>query len=83
MEDIPQPAPDPYDRGDVVRVYLDPSDPDSRFHDTRCAVVDWFIDDLDRETDRPLDRLTYRVRDVESGDVLPVDFRHSDLVPID
>jgi len=80
MEDIPQPVPDPYESGDTVRVYLDPSDPDNRFHDVRCVVVAAFVDDLDSETGRELDRYSYRVRRVD-GDVLPVQFRHSDLVP--
>lgn len=80
MEDIPQPSPNPYDPGENVRVYLDPDDPDSRFHGVTCVVVDRFDDDLDRETGRDLDRYSYRVRRVD-GDVLPVQFRHSDLVP--
>ncbi|SEA26634.1 hypothetical protein SAMN04488065_2532 [Haloplanus vescus] len=81
MEDIPQPSPDPYDPDDTVRVYLDPDDPDSRFHGVRCEVVDRFADDLDRESGRDSDRFTYRVRAVEDGGVLPVEFRHADLVP--
>jgi len=82
MGDIPQPAPGPYTEGDKVRVYLDPSDPDSRFHNVRCEVVHRIEDDLNRETGRELDRYSYRVRSVETGDVLPVEFRHSDLIPI-
>ncbi len=80
MEDIPQPASDPYDPGDSVRVHLGPDDPDSRFHGVRCEVVDRFSDNLDRETGRDSDRFTYRVRSVD-GDLLPVEFRHADLVP--
>lgn len=83
MADIPQPASEPYDRGDIVRVYLDPDDPDDRFHDTRCEVVDRFDDDLDQETGRDLDAVTYRLQSIESGDVLPVEFRHADLVPVE
>lgn len=47
MEDIPQPAANPYDLGDDIRVNLNPSDPDNRFLGVRCVVMDWFGDDLD------------------------------------
>ena len=80
MADIPQPSPEPYEPGDKVRVYLNPTDRDSRFHGVRCEVVDRLFDDLDQETGRELDQFMYRVRRVD-GDALPIDFRHSDLVP--
>lgn len=78
MEDIPQPAAEPYQPGDTVRVYLDP---DARYHNARVEVVERIEDSLGEETGREQDQYLYRVKDVEMGDVLGVDFRHSDLVP--
>ncbi len=81
MEDIPQPASEPYDPGDVVCVYLAPDDPDTRFHGVEVEVVEVYADDLDSETGRNLDRYSYLVRAVDNSDVLEIQFRHSDLVP--
>ena len=81
MQDIPQPADEPYTPGDRVRVYLGPDDPDERFHGVECVVTDRHTDNLDAETGRDLDRYTYRVRRVDNNDVVDVDFRHADLVP--
>ena len=79
----PQPAPNPYSEGDRVRVYLSESDPDAEYHGTECFVVDRFKDDLHNETDRKTDQYIYRVKTRLTGRVLPVDFRHMDLVPFD
>lgn len=81
MEDIPQPSDTPYSTGDRVCVYLGPDDPDSRFHDAVCEVVDVFTDDLDSKTNRELDRFSYRVQRVDDNETLPIQFRHTDLVP--
>lgn len=81
MEDIPQPAPDPYSEGDVVCVVVGPDDPDAQFHGQCVEVIDVLTDDLNVTTDRKLDRYTYRVRRVDTEEVLPVQFRHGDLVP--
>ncbi|MDL0139115.1 hypothetical protein PNP85_06315 [Halobacterium salinarum] len=83
MSDSPQPAPAPYEEGDKVRVYLAADDPDCEWHDTVCRVVAVVDDDLAKETGRGLDGVLYRVEDVESGERVPVDFRHRDLVPAD
>ncbi len=81
MEDIPQPAPDPYTLGDEVQIYLDPTDPDAHTHGTVCEVVDVLADDLDVQTDRPTDAYSYRLEELETGETLPLAFRHQDLVP--
>lgn len=82
MEDIPQPAESPYDKGDRVRVYIDPGDVDAdEYHGAEAVVIDRFEDNLSEETGRELDRYTYRVRQVDNNDVLDVEFRHRDLVP--
>lgn len=81
MEDIPQPAPDPYAPGDEVRIYLDPADPDAHTHSTVCEVVDVLADDLDVQTDRPTDAYSYRVKELKTDETLPLAFRHHDLVP--
>ena len=77
---IPQPAPEPYDPGDEVRVYLGESDPDVEYHGTECVVVERLQDDLAVETDRELDQYSYRVKPQETDEELPMPFRHSDLV---
>ena len=82
MEDIPQPSPEPYKKGDLVRVYLSPNDLDQQHHNTVCIIVDVFSDDLDDETGRSLDQYSYRVRNIETEQVLQVQFRHHDLVPL-
>lgn len=80
MEDIPQPASNPYTEGQRVRVYLAPDDTDNCFHGVTCVIVNRFEDNLDTQTGRELDRFSYRLRAV-NGDTLPIQFRHSDLVP--
>ncbi|MFC6906728.1 hypothetical protein [Halalkalicoccus tibetensis] len=74
MEDIPQPAPDPYTPGDEVQIYLDPADPDAHTHSTVCEVVDVLTDDLDIQTDRPTDAYSYMLREFETGGTLPLAF---------
>ncbi len=81
MEDIPQPASHPYSEKDVVCVIVGPDDPDAQFHGQRVEVIEVLTDDLDVTTDRELDRYTYRVRRVDTGEIIPVEFRHGDLVP--
>lgn len=80
MEDVPQPAPESYDIGDGVRVYLDPDDPDSQYHGVKGVVIDRFEDSLSEHTGREIDQYTYRVRKHDTGEILPVEFRHRDLV---
>lgn len=79
MEDIPQTADEPYSRGDEVRVYLGPDDPDSRHHGKTGTVVDVLEDSLAEETERNLDSYSYRIE--VDGRELDVRFRHRDLVP--
>jgi hypothetical protein len=77
----PQPASEPYSSGDSVTVYVADDDVDAEYHGTECTVVNRFTDDLNTETDRETDQYTYRLEAKATGDVLPVDFRHADLVP--
>jgi len=81
MEDIPQPASDSYRVGDRVKIYISPDDPDSRYHGVVCEIVSILIDDLGTETGRSIDAYSYTIQDVESGEELPISFRHRDLVP--
>jgi ribosomal protein L21E len=83
MEDIPQPASDSYSVGDQVQIYISSDDPDSRYHGIICEVTGVLSDDLDTETGRTTDAYSYTVQDVESGEELPVLFRHQDLVPVE
>lgn len=83
MEDVPQPRSSPYSVQDEVFIYIGPDDPDKDYHGLHCEVVESFEDDLDRETERDLDRFSYVLREIESGDILPISFRHQDLVPKD
>lgn len=81
MEDIPQPADIPYSPGDRVRVYISPDDVDAQFHGVEVEVTNVHQDSLDADTGRLLNKYSYTVRSVDSGDVLPIQFRHRDLVP--
>ena len=79
----PQPAAEPYSTGDSVAVYVADEDADAEYHDTECIVIDRFTDELDTETGRATDQYTYRLETEDTGEVLPIDFRHVDLVPSD
>lgn len=83
MNDIPQPSADPHEVGDQVRIYLDPGDSDIQYHDLVCEIIAVSLDDLDAETDRQIDAYSYTLRDVETGEKLPITFRHRDVVPIE
>jgi hypothetical protein len=83
VEDIPQPSSEPYSTGDRVEIYVGPDDEDARFHGTVCEVVEVHEDDLDAETGRATDAYSYSLMDVNSDEVLPISFRHHDLVPTD
>lgn len=83
MEDIPQPASDPYSVGDRVKIYVGSDDPDSRYHGIVCEIVSILRDDLGEETGRTIDAYSYTVQGMESGEVLPISFRHRDLVPVE
>lgn len=80
MEDVPQPADDPYKKRDEVQIYLGEDDPDGHLHGTRAVVVNRLRDSLADETGRELDSYIYQLRDADTGDELP-DCRHRDLVP--
>lgn len=77
----PQPASEPYGKGDEVTVYVGEDDPDVRYHGVKCIVTDRLQDDLNTETGRDRDQYLYRVKRRSTGEVLPIDFRHGDLVP--
>ena len=82
-DEIPQPAADPYSPGDRVRVYVGPGDSDTQYHGVVCEVLEVLRDDLASETGRALDSYSYQLRRVDADTVLPVSFRHFDLVPLD
>jgi len=83
MEDISQPASDSYTVGDRVEIYIGSEDPDSRYHGVVCEIESVLTDDLGAETGRSTDAYSYTVREVESGEELPISFRHRDLVPVE
>lgn len=87
MTDDPEPPDEPYEVGDCVQVRLADEDADSPFEDTVGRVVHVFTDEPgaepDPDADRELDRASYRLEDTESGEQLPIVFRHRDLIPAD
>lgn len=83
MENIPQPSDTPYEPGDVVRIYLSDDDLDSHYHGFVCEIVDDDPDDLGGMTGREIDDHHYQLRRVETDEILPLRFRHSDLVPVE
>ncbi len=83
MDNIPQPANDSYSVGDRVQIYIGSDDPDSRYHGVVCEIVEVLTDDLGTETDRTTDGYSYILQDLETGEDLPISFRHHDLVPVE
>jgi len=81
MEDIPQPATDPYAPGHHVRLYLSEPGTEVKYHGLICGVITDVPDDLGTETGRPLDSHRYELRRVDTETTLPVRFRHHNLVP--
>lgn len=77
---IPQPPPDPLSPGEHAEIYLGETDPDLEHHGTEVVVEERIEDELSAETGRSLDRFQYRVKNAATGEEIPVDFRHSDLV---
>ena len=83
MEDVPQPAAEPYSPGDYVKIYLGHDDTDEAYHGTICEVIADRPDGLGAETGRPSDSHRYRLRSLDTGDELPTMFRHYDLVTVE
>lgn len=81
MEKVPQPADTPYEQGDLVRIYLSEKDPDSHLHGVACEIVEDSPDDVNRIGGRDIDSHHYKLQRVDSGDTIPISFRHADLVP--
>lgn len=80
MEDVPQPASDPYQPGDDVQVYVSETDPDREHHGKEGTITDVLQDTLGDETGRELDSYSYRIE--TDGEKIDVWFRHRDLVPV-
>lgn len=81
MNDVPQPASQPYEVGDIVEIQTPEENGDARFDGYVCVVVDAHEDDFDSLTERKLDRMSYQIRPVDAEKPLPVWFRHFDIVP--
>ncbi|WP_227357311.1 hypothetical protein [Haladaptatus salinisoli] len=80
IEDVPQPASDPYQLGDDVQIYVSETDPDSEYHEKEGTITDVLQDNLEDETGRELDFYSYRIK--TNGEEKYVWFRHRDLVPV-
>lgn len=83
MADVPQPSPEPYEPGDEVRVYVTEGEADDKNQGRVCIVSERFKDDSDGEPEDDLDRYSYRLEDVDTGEELSVTFSHSDLVSVE
>lgn len=81
MENIPQPSSQPYEEGDRIRIYLSDDDMDAQYHGLVCEVIDDSPDDLGDMTGREVDSHHYDLKRVDTGERLPLSFRHADLVP--
>jgi len=78
-ESIPQPADEPYEVGDSVKIYLAPNDVDIAHHGKTGTVVEILQDNLDEKTGRELDSYSYRIK-IGNKEVSTW-FRHGDLTP--
>jgi hypothetical protein len=85
MTDDSEPKAELHAKGDRVRVRLSESDAESELEGTVCRVVHVFAggDGGDGTASREVARATYRLEDVETGEVLPAVVRHRDVVPAD
>ncbi|MFQ3284135.1 MAG: hypothetical protein ACI9TI_000905 [Natronomonas sp.] len=83
MTDDSETRTEPYEEGDRVRVHLSEEAAESELDGTVCRVVHVFAggDGGDEAVPRETARASYRVEDVETGDVLPAVVRHRDVVP--
>lgn len=81
-ENIPQPADQPYSEGYRVHIYLSDDDLDAKCHGLVCEVVEDQPDDLDELTGREVDSHHYHFWRTDTDEVLPVWFRHADIVPL-
>ena len=83
----PTPKSEPYAVDDRVRVHLADEEAEIPYEGAICRVVHAFTPRPDdeseegTETRREMDEAAYRLEDESSGEVLPVVFRHRDLVP--
>jgi len=79
LDDSPQPADEPYEVGDRVKIQFDSNSSDSHYHGMVGTVADVMQDELGGETEREVDAFSYKVEledeEVESW------FRHQNLVP--
>jgi hypothetical protein len=86
MTDTPNPSEEPYAVGDRVEVRLADDDAESPYEGTTGRIVHAFSaepgadGEPNRESEREVDRAAYRVEDAETGETLPVVFRHRDLL---
>ena len=85
MTDDSETRTEPYEEGDRVRVRLSDEAAESELDGTACRVVHVFAggDGGDDAVPRAVARASYRLEDVETGDVLPAVVRHRDVVPAD
>jgi hypothetical protein len=80
IEDVSQPASDPYQLGDEVPVYNSETDFDSEHHGKEGTITDVLQDTLGDETGRELDSNSHHIE--TNGGEIGVWFRHRDLDPI-
>lgn len=73
----------PYEPGDTVRIVLPTDDVDADYTGTECEVIDNTPDDLHKVTGVEHDKHHYKLRNIYTGDVLPLRFRHQDLTVLD
>ena len=72
-----------YEPGDTVRIVIPDDDIDSDYTGTECEVIDNTPDDLHKLTGVEHDKHHYKLRTIDTEEVLPVRFRHHDLTAID
>lgn len=85
-----QPASDPYEPGDRVRIRIADADAESPHEGTVCRVAHVFFGERsandptpksESDPERETADAAYRLEDVETGDTLSIVVRHADLVP--
>lgn len=74
--------PEPYAIGTEVEITIPGVDIDSRFDGVECEITGRTTDDLHKLTLNERDKYHYDVQQLETGESLPLSFRHDDLTPL-
>lgn len=68
-----------YSVGSLVEITINEADIDSEYNGQTCKILSNSPDDLHELTGDETDKHHYELQNVETGETLPLSFRHNDL----